>query len=156
MATKIQALDDSIKIDKAFASGKDRVSINGEKVFEGKLGTDSPQNFRFGNRDYSVEVRKVGKLGATAVHLQIYKDNELVHSGVYDQTGKPANGDSQVAQNGALYLCAMVGAFVGVTTMISLNIATGVVPGGAIGGAIGGGVGAAIGHGIGSSVIGRK
>ena len=156
MATKIQVLDDTIKIDKTFTAGKDRVSINGETVFEGKMGTDSPQKFHSGNRDYAVEVKKVGKLGATAVHLQIHEDNELVHTGVYDQAGKPANGDGQVAKNGALHLCAMVGAFVGVATMLYLNGATGVVPGGAIGGAIGGGVGAMVGHGIGSLFIGRK
>ncbi len=156
MATKIQVLDDTIKIDKTFTSAKDRVSINGETVFEGKMGIDSRQKLRVGDRDYAVEVRKVGKLGATAVHLQIHEDNELIHSGVYDQAGKPANGDGQVAKNGALHLCAVVGAFAGVAMMLYLNMATGVVPGGAIGGAIGGGVGAMIGHGIRSLFIGRK
>ncbi len=157
MASKIQVLGDTIKIDKAFVSGKDRVSVNDEVVFEGKIGGGAPQNFSAGNREYAIESRTVSKMtGATAIHLRVYEKGELIHSGVYDQAGNPVQNERQARATGAIHVCTIVGGVIGFATMMVLNMATGVVPGGAIGGAIGGGGGAAVGYGIGCLVFGGR
>jgi len=157
MAIKIQALGDTIKIDKAFVSGKDRVAVNGEVVFEGKLSADMPQKFTAGNREYAFESKVVNKMTSViAVHLQIYENAELVHSGVYEQSGKPVQNEGEAKKNAAIRACGQVGGIIGIATMLFLNIATGVVPGGAVGGVIGCGVGFGLGFGLGSLIFGRK
>lgn len=157
MATTIQAIGDTIKIDKAFVSGKDRIAVNGQVAFEGKLNLATPQNFTAGSREYTIETQTVSKMtGAIAIHLQVHENGELLHSGIYDQFGKPVGDQSQAKAAGAIHACGMVGGIAGFATMMFLNIATGVVPGGAIGGAIGGGGGVMVGYGIGTLVFGRK
>ena len=157
MATKIQALGDTIKIDTAFVSGKDRVAVNGQVVFEGKLGAETLQKFSAGNRDYALEVKTLNSMtGAIAVHLQIHEEAKLVHSGIYNQEGKPVQNEGQAKKTGAIQACGIVGGIIGFATMMFLNMATRGVPGGAIGGAIGGGVGCAIGYGLGTLIFGRK
>jgi hypothetical protein len=154
MAAKIKALSDTIKIDKAFVSGKDRIAVNDAVVFEGKLAKGSPQTVSSGKREYSIESKVVGKFtGATAIHLQICEKGGLVHTGVYDQFGKPVGDEKQAKANAKVQACAALGAIVGFTTMMTLNMTTGVVPGGAIGGSIGGGVGGALGFGIGTALF---
>jgi hypothetical protein len=157
MAIKMQACGDTIRINKAFVSGKDRIAVNDNVVFEGKLSSGSPQKVSAGSREYSVESRRVGKMtGATAIHLEVYERGELIHAGVYDQNGKSVENEGQAKANGAMQTCAMIGAVAGFTTMMSLNMATGVVPGGAIGGAIGGGVGGMLGAGVGTLLFGKR
>lgn len=157
MATKIQVMGDTVKIDKAFVSGKDRVAVNGEVVFEGKLGGETPQKFIAGNRGYKLRTRRVSAMtGAIAVHLQVYENKELIHSGVYDQAGKPVENEGQAKSTAALQVCGMVGGMIGFATMMILNAATGVVPGGAIGGALGGGIGGGLGYGLGSLIFRGK
>ncbi len=157
MATKIQAIGDTIKIGKTFVSGNDRITVNDEVVFEGKLDADDPETFTVGQRDYSIESRKVGQLtGAISIHLNIHENGELVHTGIYDQNGKSVKSEGQAKANGAIHICSMIGGVVGCTTMLVLNTTTGVVPGGAVGGGIGGGVGAVVGGGIGNLLFGRR
>ena len=157
MATKFEVLGDTIKIDKAFVSGKDRVSVNGNVVFEGKLGGDTPQICTVGNREYGIRSRTVSKLtGATAIHVDVRENGELVHSAVYDQAGKSVESEGKAKATGAVNMCAIAGGVIGFATMMFLNLATGVVPGGAIGGAIGGGGGAMLGYAIGYLLFQRK
>ena len=49
MPTKIEAAGDTIKIDKAFVSGKDRVNVNGQVVFEGNIAPGSKHEFELGD-----------------------------------------------------------------------------------------------------------
>ena len=149
MATKIKAAGDTIKISKTFVSGRDRLTINGEVVCN-DLGIEEPETFAAGNRAYTVEINGVSKMtGAFSTHLKIHEDGQLLHSGIYDQHGKPVQSEREAKANGAVHYCCMIGAVIGCATMSALSFTTGVVPGGAIGGAIGGGVGGAIGVGIG-------
>ncbi|WP_442483565.1 hypothetical protein [Aeoliella sp. SH292] len=157
MATTIVADGDSIKIDKAFVSGKDRVSVNGKLAFEGKLNQGRAETFNAGTRTYAIESKVISKLtSAVAYYVQIHENGQQVHAGIYDHMGKPLANEGEVKTAGALQASAMVGMGVGVAIMMFLNAATGVVPGGAIGGAIGGGVGGAIGMGIGKLIFGKK
>jgi hypothetical protein len=157
MPTSIQVLDDTIKIDKVFVSGKDRVAVNGQVVFEGKLAPSTPKTIAAGNREYVIETRLVSRMmGTTTVHLKVLENDQEVHSGLYDQTGKPLQNEQQAGSSSAIQACAVVGAVIGVAVMLSLNMTTGVVPGGAIGGAIGGGCGAALGQLVGTMLFKRE
>jgi hypothetical protein len=156
MAT-IKALGDTIKIDKTFVSGKDRIAVNGAVVFEGKANMPDPARITVGNREYVVGLEMVSKFAKiNLVHLQIYENGNPVHTGVYDQAGKPVTNPGQAKSSAGVQFCGMIGAIVGVTVMLSLNHATHTVPGGAIGGAIGGGVGGAIGGAIGTLLFGQR
>ncbi|WP_207396357.1 hypothetical protein [Bremerella alba] len=157
MATVIEAAGDKIKIDKGFVSGKDRISVNGEVVFEGKLTDDEPQNIYFGSREYTLRQSVVSRTTrATAIQLHIFENKTEVHSGLYDQHGKPVKDQAEAKSNGAVQVCGIAGGVIGVIVMLVLNRETGIVPGGAIGGAIGGGVGSAIGYGVGGLIFGSK
>ena len=157
MATNITAHGDTLKIDKAFVSGKDRITVNGQVAFEGKLCRGTAQVFDSGSRKYTIESRIVSWMtGAQVFHLQVQENSQEVHTGIYDLAGKPLQNESQAKAGGAVQACGMVGMAVGLITMMFLNLTTGVVPGGAIGGAIGGGGGAAIGYGIGTLLFGNK
>jgi hypothetical protein len=79
MATTIQAIGDTIKIDKAFVSGQDRIAVNGQVAFEGKLNLATPQNFTAGSPEYTIEIQTVSKMtGAIAIHLQVHENGELL------------------------------------------------------------------------------
>jgi hypothetical protein len=157
MATIINVLGDTIKIDKAFVSGKDRVAVNDQVVFVGKLDSEPPPRFSAGKREYTVETYIVSSLtNATAIYVDIYENGNLVHSGIYDQAGNQVKHPGQASRIGAIQACASVGAALGVFTMLILNMKTGVVPGGMIGGAIGGGGGALLGYGLGHLLFGSK
>ena len=157
MKIKIPTLNDTIKIDKSFVTGKDRIAINGNVVFEGKLSPNSTQKFDIGKRKYFVESKVVNKLTKTvAIHLVIYENAEVVHKGIYDQTGKLVEDEKDAKRNGVLQACGAAGAATGIITMMILNLLTGVVPGGAIGGGIGAGVGYGIGYAIGRLILNWK
>jgi hypothetical protein len=157
MATTINVLGDTIKIDKAFVSGKDRVAVNGQVVFQGKLNSEPPPRFSAGKREYTVDTYIVGSLtNAIAIYVDIYEGGNLVHAGIYDEAGNPVKNPEQARRVGAIRACAAVGAMLGCFTMLVLNMKTGVVPGGMIGGAIGGGGGALLGYGLGSLIFGSK
>lgn len=157
MAATIQAVGDTIKIDKAFLSGKDRVAVNGQVVFEGKIAPNSPQSFTTAEREYVLEVRTLSKMtGAVSYHLNVRERGETVHTGIYDQLGKPVASEGQAKTTGAMQACGVAGGIAGFALMMFLNMATGVVPGGAVGGAIGGGVGYAIGFAMGSLILGER
>ena len=156
MATTIQAVGDKIKLDKGFVSGKDRITVNGDVLFEGKLKTEEAQRLVAGEREYVIETAVASKMmGTISIKVQIYQQSELIHEGLYDQLGKNLSNPAQAKVSGAVHACSLVGAVIGFTLMMVGNAATGVIPGGAIGGAIGGGVGALIGGGIGSLIFGK-
>jgi len=151
LAAKIE-LDrgDRIEVGKAFVSGKDRITINGQVVFEGKLPEDYPMDFGLGDRRCQLTYHKVSTMLETrTIHVKVYEGDALVVDQLYDQNGQPVGSSSHAKANSVAQLCGMLGAGVGVAVIMSLNMATGSVPGGAIGGAIGGGLGAAVGYGIG-------
>ena len=157
MATTINALGDTIKIDKAFVTGKDRVAVNGQVVFEGKLNTEPPPRFSAGKREYTVDTYIVGSLtNAVAIYVDIFEGDNLVHSGIYDEAGNPVKNPEEARKVGVIRACAAVGAALGCFAMLTLNMRTGVVPGGMIGGAIGGGGGALLGYGLGYLIFGSK
>lgn len=161
MATIIEALGDKIKIDKAFVSGKDRISVNDQVTFEGKLIDNEPVKFQAGSREYRVSRSVVSKMtSATATEVQVIENNEVIHSGIYDQQGKPVKDLAQAKSSGAVQACGMIGMAIGLGIMLTLGPESGIFPGGAIGGAIsgaiGGGVGGAIGFGLGTAIFGRK
>ncbi|QDU75162.1 hypothetical protein Pan97_21860 [Bremerella volcania] len=157
MATVIEALGDKIKIDKAFVSGKDRISLNGQILFEGKLVDDEPQKFKAGSREYKISRSVVSKMtNATATELTIFENNAPVFSALYDQQGKPVNDQAEAKSNGAIQVCGVIGMMGGVAVVLVASRETGMLPGGAVGGAIGGGLGGAIGFGIGMLLFGRK
>ncbi|MAE60478.1 MAG: hypothetical protein CMJ49_03875 [Planctomycetaceae bacterium] len=156
MAIKIEAMGQSIKIHKAFVSGRDRVTVDGQTVFEGKLTPQTVQTFEVGERQYTLEMRTVSKMiGAIVIHLNVSENGELKHSAIYDQSGKPVEDESQSKSNAAMQICLAVGAGLGVAVMLTLNMTTGVVPGGAIGGAIGAVLGALVGAGVGGLIFGK-
>jgi hypothetical protein len=157
MATTIRVMGDTIKIDKRFVSGKDRIAVNGTVVFEGNAAISNPQRIKVGNREYAVQIETISKFGKVIlVHLQIHENGRLVHAGIYNQVGKPVENREQAKSSAGVQMCAFIGATVGVAVMLGLNQATHTVPGGAIGGAIGGGLGAALGSGIGTLVFGTQ
>ena len=162
MAIRIQVLEDTIKIDKAFVSGKDRVAVNDQVVFEGKLPPNTPLAFAVGNREYSFETRVVSRMtNALAIHLEIRETAELVHAGVYDQTGKRVNGDGGAKSTGAIQTCGMIGGLLGFAAMMYLGpAAVGGVAGDAVAGGIRGGIGGIVGYGLGfgfgSMIFGSK
>jgi hypothetical protein len=148
MATTIRALGDTIKIDKAFVSGKDRISVNGEIAFEGKLHPEAPQRIALGNRHYTIETTVVSKLtSAISVRLEIDEGGEPMHSGLYDQMGNPVKNTSDAKSRAAMNASVFVGAIAGVVVVTSLETIG--APGGIVGGAIGGLCGGAIGYGMG-------
>lgn len=150
MATTIQASGDTIKIDKAFVSGKDRVAVNGDVVFEGKLRGEKPQQFVVGHRKYAIRTKLVSEVtGAIVVQLKIYEKTGAIHTGMYDQDGKPVGSEAEATTAPAIQTAGTLGAAIGVGTMLVLNLVTGSVPGGAIGGALGGALGGVIGSGVG-------
>ena len=155
MATKIQAEGDTIKLSKTF-TGKDKIEINGEQVFEGKLVQGKPKTVHIGDRSYTVESQSSGKVVPIITYqLQIVEDEELIHREIYDIAGKRIKSEGALKTSGAIKACGFVGMIVGLTTMMTLNRTTGVVPGGAIGGAIGGGLGALLGQGFGLLIFGK-
>ena len=54
MATTVSTMGDTIKIDKTFVSGKDRIAVNGDVVFEGKAAAGTPQRIKVGAREYAI------------------------------------------------------------------------------------------------------
>lgn len=160
MGIKIHAQGDAITIGKAFVSGKDRITVNEEVMFEGKIEPDTPQRFSRGNRQYSIETRVISKLtGATVTLIQIAEESKVIHSCFYNINGQPVKSVAESKHTGALQICGVVGGVLGFATMMLLNILFGAAAGavgGALGGAIGGGVGYGVGYGIGSLFIKEK
>ena len=157
MATKIKAAGDEIKVDKAFVSGKDRIAINGEILFEGKLKDGEPETLTREIRQYVIVKRVTSMLAEMySIELEISENGQLIHSGVYDKFGKSHASQADAKTSGAVAACGMVGGIIGVAVMLTLNATTGVVPGGAVGGGIGGGVGGALGAWIGQALFGAQ
>jgi hypothetical protein len=153
----INVLGDKITIDKTFVSGKDRIRVNGQEVFSGKLNKEKPQTFQAGRRQYTLETRIVSRWsGGVAYYLDIFEGDRQVHSGIYDQAGKPVKSEGQAGATAMIHGCGAAGGVIGFMTMMALNVSTGVVPGGAIGGAIGGGGGYMLGYGLGKLLFGRR
>jgi hypothetical protein len=153
----IKVLGDTITIDKTFVSGKDRIRVNGQEVFSGKLNKEKPQTFQAGRRQYTLETRTVSQwTGAVAYYLDIFEGDQQLHSGIYDQAGKPVRSEGQASATALIHGCGAVGGVIGFMTMMVLSHSTGVVPGGAIGGAIGGGGGYMLGYGLGTLLFGRR
>lgn len=157
MTMTINAAGDVIKIGKAFVSGKDRITVNGNVAFEKKLTPGRTERFTVGTRQYFVETRVISTLmGTTSTTIQIYEQDALIHSGIYDQTGKAVANQEEAKSTAAIGVCAMIGGLVGSMSMIFLNLSTGSVPGGAVGGGVGGAVGAMLGYGMGYLLFGSS
>lgn len=157
MATKINAAGDAIKVDKTFVSGKDRVTVNGTVVFEGKLQDGEAEKVVAGDREYVILKRVTSRLAELfSIELEVHEGGKLIHSGIYDKFGKSHANQADAKSSAAVTACGVVGAIIGFTVMMTLNMTTGVVPGGAIGGGIGGGVGGALGGLIGKALFGPK
>ena len=171
MATVINALGDQIKIDRAFVSGKDRIQLNDEVVFEESLGDFRSEKFASGSRTYELRKEVVSSMTkAIAFHLQIFENGEEIHSGIYDLQGQQLTAASKAGSPSAAQACAKIGTVIGIVSMLSLNSALGIVPeslfggdtmmsgitGRALMGAIGGGLGSAIGYGFGGLVFGSN
>lgn len=161
MPTIIRAGDDTIRIDRAFVSGKDRVKLNGQTVFEQRLGNKTPQQFSVGERVYVIEKEIVSKLSnAWIVHLQILERGELAHDAIYDQTGKEVSNTASAKSSAGIHLCSVIGGVIGIVALVAGNRAAGFLPldgalGGAVLGGLGGGLGAMLGHGVGLLIFGR-
>ena len=156
-----QLLGNTIHIDKVFTSGKDRISINGQVVFEDKLVEDSPYKFEIEDQTYFIRIRKVHKLAATTViDVEVYRDGKLVQVGMYDKDGNLVKNESQAQTMKGHKACSMFGGVIGGITIFSLSRTIEILPGGALGGAIsgviGGMIGTGIGYGFGLLIFGRK
>lgn len=159
MAAKIKfANGDVIEVGKAFVSGKDRVRINGNVAFEGKLPEDYPMEFEIRGQRCRITYRKVSTMLETrTIQVELFDGDQLVFDEMYDQNGQPVGDSEEAKANSVAQVCAIVGMALGLGAMMALNMSTqGAVPGGAIGGAIGGGVGGAVGYGIGQLIAGAQ
>jgi len=130
-----------------FSGGKERLTLNGQKVYEGIMSTDDPARFSASGNDY--EIHKEGK----AYRIRVLSDGAVVNEGLYNQMGIEISDPGRAKGANAAGICVVVGAIFGAAFMIVGNILTGVIPGGAIGGGLGGGLGGAIGGAIGKAVF---
>jgi hypothetical protein len=155
MTTATEAHGDTFKFGRAFVSGKHRVWINGQKVFEGKLVYQQPQRIEVGQRQYVITPQMKSSVNDAleVFSVQIHEQGRLIHEGLYDQAGGSFASMQEAKTASNLQVCGIVGAALGLAAMMAGNIATGIIPGGAIGGAIGGGGGYLIGRGIGSLFV---
>ncbi len=157
MSTTIKVIGDTIKVEKTFLSGKDRVAVNGTIVFKGNATLPNTAEIKAGGREYKVGIERIGWYVKTfVVHLEILDNGRLLHSGNYDPIGKSVENAEQARSSAGVQTCAFIGGTVGVAVMIGLNSVGHAAPGGAIGGAVGGGIGAAIGFGIGELLYGKR
>jgi hypothetical protein len=153
MATKIKAANFNIVIDRIFVSGKDRVAINGEVVFEGKLNETPAIGHTFGNADISIRPEVVSKFtGATIFHIVVQENGAPIHTGPYDQLGKPVGGSGDTKRNQITQLCGTIGTVIGAMTLVIMGQASGIVPRGVLGSALAGGFGGALGAGVGYAI----
>lgn len=127
MATIIKALGDQFKIDRVFISGKDRIAVNDQVVFEGTLGDFKSEKFTAGSRTYELRREVVSStFKADAIHLQIFENGEQIHSGIYDLQGQQLAAASRAGSPSAAQACAKVGTVIGMISMLSLNSALGI------------------------------
>jgi hypothetical protein len=138
--TEIRIWGDTLRIDKSFPLGIDRIALNGKVVFEGKLVPQEPCTFTVDSREYVITINGIGD-GFRAIHLLIRKGNQLVHEGRYDGAGQNIDYAKAKARNNS-YI--MIGSIAISTAIITANATTRAVPGGAIGGAISGAIRGAI------------
>jgi hypothetical protein len=156
MYIKIEVHGDKIKFGKTFM-GANRIFINGDLVFEGKLTPDKTEKITVENREYVIKPKSYGKSKwPSVISIEVFEDSELIHSQMYDKNSAPVEDVEQARENGAIQICGVIFAGIGYIVIMGLHKSTGAVPGGAIGGALGGGLGGAIGYGIGKLFFGRK
>lgn len=153
MATRILALEDTIEVATAFVSGKDSISINGNKVFVGKMKPGSPQRVSAGSRQYVVERRNIASMsGATGINLEIHEGDDVIHAGLYDPDGKPVENEQRLKASQARFTFAVICGIVAFAAVQIFDAFANVLPSGIIaGGIIGvvvGLVGSSIGFGI--------
>lgn len=158
----IHALSDDITLEQSFVTGTDRITVNGELVFEGKRSRKEPQLFRAGDREYSVEEVTVGSFtGARVLRLRVQENGETVHEGTYDAAGKPVK-PGEADDRAKVMFCAMIGAVVGAAAISFLwsgGKGGGVISSalfGGIRGAVGGFAGYLLGFAGGHVVFGRR
>jgi hypothetical protein len=160
MVTTILAHGDTIKIEKSIVTGKDRVAINGQAVFDGRLPQGALQEFTVGGRKYALSMAILsGWPQKVGYQIQVTENGAVVHAGLYNQAGQPVSDAARLKTktNGPVQVCTVIRGIGGFITMMALNQATGgAVPGGAIGGAIGGGGGALLGQGLGRLLFAGK
>ncbi|MEO1529252.1 MAG: hypothetical protein AAFX06_27855 [Planctomycetota bacterium] len=134
----------------SFSGGKERITINGQRLYEGVLTQEQPARFSVSGHDYVIY--KEGK----AYRIKVTSGDAIVVDGLYNQMGIDLSDPAQAKAANAVGICVAVGVVVGVSFMIIGNITTGVIPGGAIGGGIGGGLGGALGGAVGKSLFAKE
>ena len=147
--------NDAYRIDTLLATGgKVRITVNGQRTYEGLATADQPATFTVGNRLYEVAAVMASK-GKPGHRIRVSEGDQVVYEGVYNAQGIDLNNPAQLKTAQAVQICTVVGFVFGLTFMIGGNLLTGVIPGGAIGGAIGGAGGAALGTAVGKALFRR-
>jgi len=130
-----------------FSGGKERLTLNGQKVYEGLMSTDDPARFSASGKDY--EIHKEGK----AYRIRVLSGGAVAIEGLYNPMGLEISDPDRVKGANAVGICVIAGVVFGVAFMIVGNILTGVIPGGAIGGGLGAGLGGVLGRTVGKAVF---
>ena len=130
-----------------FSDGKERITVNGNRAFEGQLNASHPAKFTVGATDYEFVKEKPN------YRITAKQGASVLYEGLYNGQGMEVGSPDGASTAKAVQVCTVIGFICGLTFMIGGNILTGVIPGGAIGGAIGGGGGAALGGLIGKEIF---
>ena len=147
MPASFKVGNDSYKFEKLmFSGGKERVTFNGKKVFEGVLTPDDPATFSAAGSDYVIFKEK------NAYRIRVTSGG-TVSEGLYNAMGIEISDPDRARGASAANICLIAGAALGVAFMVVGNILTGVIPGGAIGGGLGAGVGGVLGGAFGKAVF---
>lgn len=148
MPAKFKVGDDSYKFEPLmFSGGKERVTLNGHRVYEGVLTPDEPAKFSAAGSDYEIYREK------NAYRIRVMSGGATVSEGLYNSMGIEISDPARANGANAAGACLIAGAALGVAFMVIGNILTGVIPGGAIGGGLGAGVGGALGGAFGKAMF---
>lgn len=162
MPFEVEAIGHSIALKELFISGKTRVTIDDEVIYEDKMSPRQSVELTQGNRHYSLTKIILNPISQiVAIEIQIKEDDDLLyHETHLQKTGELIGDLQQSKKNNAVSSYAMIGAIIFVALGIPLSKLIPGMPGGAIGGgivgAIAGGIGAAIGFAIGSAIHGQR
>jgi len=158
MAILIKALGEKIKIDTTFLLGADRITVNGQEGFVGKLKNGQPQRFKIRTREYEICRTIVNRWsgGLRAIDLSIYERDQLVFKKVYDEKGRQIESHDALKTRAGTFVFSFLGAVVGVVAMFVLFFQTGKIPSGYLCGSIGGLVGGIVGHWLGAGIFGGR
>lgn len=158
MGILIKAIGDKIRIGTTFLLGADRITVNDQEGFVGRLKNGVPVKFSIRTREYEVCRTMVNRLagGLRAIDVRIYERGAVVFAGVYDDKGRQIESHDALKTRAGTHVFCLLGAVAGGVAMFVLFFQTGKIPSGYLCGSIGGMVGGTVGYWLGAGIFGGR